>query len=630
LEGVDVTLSRRSALQLCAAAFCAHSARADDRNAGAASGDVESRNVESHGLSIFGDLDLPQNFAHLPYVNPDAPKGGALLIEPPPTKNDSFDSLNAYILRGNPAAGLELLFDRLMAPSLDEPDAVYGLVARKVRVSADRLTYRFYLREEARFHDGSKLTAHDAAFSLNALKSNGHPLISQPLRDMTRAEAVGDYELVVTFAPERPRELPVFVASQPIFSKAFYATRKFEETTLDAPLGSAAYKIAALEPGRFIVYERVADYWGRDLPLNRGQANFATIRYDYFTDVGVAFEAFKAGTTLLHEEFRSSYWATGYDFPAAREGKVTREELPDHNASATQGYFFNTRRAAFKDPRIRRALAYAFDFEWTNKNLFYGSYKRTTSFFENSDLKAEGAPAGDELALLAPFRDRLPAEVFEAPFRPPVSDGSGQDRALLRKAADLLASAGCTRKDGQLLLPSGEPLTFEFLQYSNFYEKITQLYIKNLKLLGISATERIVDSAQYKRRVDDFDYDIRTERLRIAHSPGEELRLLFGSEAARIAGSRNIPGVADPIVDALIDKALQATSRAELVTICRALDRVLIAGNYWVPHWHKPSFWIAQWDVFGRPSRAPRFDPGIVQSWWRDQEKTEKLKMTGR
>lgn len=609
-------LSRRGALRLGAAALIA--ARAPAR--------AREGEYESHGLSIFGDLELPADFSHFPYADPRAPSGGAIALEPPATKNDSFDSLNGYILRGNPAAGLDLLFDRLMAPSLDEPDAAYGLVARSVRVSADRSTYVFLLRPEARFHDGSPLTAHDVAFSLEALARDGHPLIALPLREMTSVTARSDHEIAVTFAPGRPRELPLLVATQPIFSKAYYEKHKFAETTLEPPLGSGRYRIAAVAPGRHIVYQRVEDYWGRDLPVNRGQGNFAAIRYEYFTDTSVALEAFKAGATSLREEFRASYWATAYDFPAAREGRVRREEIADRNASGAQGYFLNVRRPAFKDARIRRALALAFDFEWTNRNLFHDAYRRTSSYFENSDMKAAGAPSPEEIALLAPFRDRLPAEVFAAPAPPPVSDGSGQDRKLLRQASELLAAAGCTRRDGVLLLPDGAPLAFEFLQFSSFYEKITQPYIKNLRLLGVTATERVVDSAQYKRRVDEFDYDIRTERLRISHSPGEELRTLFGSEQARIPGSRNISGVDDPVVDALIEAALRARSREELVTACRALDRVLIAGAYWVPHWHKPSYWLAYWDQFGRPERGPRHDPGVLASWWFDKDKTDKDK----
>ncbi len=585
---------------------------------------------ESHGLSIFGELAETSDFKHFAYVNPQAPKGGVVTLEPPPPETSTYDSLNGYILRGNPAAGVGLIYDTLMAGSLDERDALYGLVAHKVRISADKLTYTFFLRKEARFHDGSPLTARDAAFSLNILKAEGHPMISQSLRDLESAEAVADDVLVVKLAPGRTRELPIIIASQPIFSQAYYSKHKFSETTMEPPLGSSAYKIGRMEPGRYISFDRVPDYWAKDLPVNVGQANFETIKFEYFGDRAVAFEAFKSGFTMVHEEFTSAVWATGYDFPAIRDGRVKREVLPDENISGTQGWYFNTRRPVFKDPRVREALIYAFDFEWTNHNLFYDSYERTTSYFEHSDLKAQGAPGADEMALLEPFRDRLPAEVFGEPFRPPVSDGSGQDRNLLRKASDLLAAAGCTRKNGVMHLPDGNPLKFEFLDFSSFYERLTQPYIKNLKLLGVNATQRIVDSAQYKRRTDDFDYDVRTERLRIAYSPGEELRVLFGSQAAKTPGSQNLSGVDDPVVDALIDKALVATSRAELVAICRSLDRVLIAGRYWVPHWFKPTYWIAHWDVFGRPERSPRFDPGIASTWWWDGEKAKKINFTGR
>ncbi|QGM46202.1 extracellular solute-binding protein [Methylocystis heyeri] len=590
----------------------------------------EAGGTESHGLSIFGDLAEKPDFKQFGYVNPQAPKGGTLVMEPPPPETSTYDSLNAYILRGNPAAGVGLIFDTLMTGSLDERDALYGLVAHKVQISADKLTYTFFLRKEARFHDGSPLTAHDAAFSLNILKSEGHPMIAQSLRDVVSAEATTDDVLVVKLAPERTRELPIIVATQPIFSKEYYSKHKFSETTMEPPLGSSAYRIGKFEPGRYISFDRVPDYWAKDLPVNVGQANFETIRYEYFGDRNVAFEAFKSGVTTVHEEFTSAVWATGYDFPAIRDGRVKREVIPDENISGTQGWYLNTRRPVFKDRRVREALIYAFDFEWTNHNLFHDSYERTTSYFEHSDLKAEGQPSEAEKALLEPFRDKLPAEVFGAPFRPPVSDGSGQDRNLLRKASELLAAAGCKRKDGVLYLPDGNPFKFEFLDFSSFYERITQPYIKNLKLLGIQATQRIVDSAQYKRRTDDFDYDVRTERLRIAYSPGEELRILFGSEAAKTPGSQNLSGIDDPVVDALIAKALVAASRSELATICRALDRVLIAGRYWIPHWYKPTHWIAHWDVFGRPERYPRFEPGIASTWWWDEDRARKINFTTR
>ncbi len=617
-------LSRRRALQAGAAGIAVLAA---PRGFAAA---LQPGETESHGLSIFGELAEKPDFKSFRYVSVDASKGGTLTMEPPGGSTGSYDSLNAYILRGNPAAGMGLIFDSLLTGSLDERDALYGLVAKKVRVSADKLTYTFYLRKEARFHDGSPLTAEDAAFSLNTLKTKGHPTIAQSLHDLVSATAQGDDVLVVTLAPGRARDLPIIVASQPIFSKAYYTTHDFEQTTLDAPLGSSAYKVGAMEPGRFISFQRVPDYWAKDLPVNVGQANFDVIKFEYFGDRNVAFEAFKAGGFTVHEEFTSSIWAKGYDFPAFREGRVKREEIPDDNISGIQGWFFNLRRPAFKDPRVREALGYAFDFEWTNRNLMYNAYKRTTSYFENSDLKAKGLPGEGEKALLEPFRDRLPPEVFAEPFQPPVSDGSGQDRNLLRKAVELLTTAGCTRKDNVLRLPDGKPLEFEFIDFSNALERHTQPFIKNLKLIGVNARIRIVDAAQFKQRLDDFDFDVMTERLRMAYSPGEELRALFGSEAAKTKGSRNVFGISDPVIDALIDKALVATSREELISICRALDRVLIANRYWVPHWYKPTHWIAHWDLFGRPEHTPRFDPGITSTWWWDEEKARKINFTGR
>ncbi|WP_210332691.1 extracellular solute-binding protein [Methylosinus sp. H3A] len=592
--------------------------------------DAAPGETESHGLSIFGELAEPADFPHFAYVNPSAPKGGTLVMEPPPPEKNSYDSLNPYILRGNPAAGVGLVYDSLMTGSLDERDALYGLVAETLRISADKLTYTFFLRKEARFHDGSRLTAHDVAFSLDLLKTEGHPMISQSLRDLVSATAEADHVLVVKLAPGRARDLPIIVASQPIFSKAYYTKHKFNETTLEPPLGSSAYKVGPLDPGRYISFQRVPDYWAKDLPVNVGQANFDVIRFEYFADRNVAFEGFKAGAFTTHEEFTSSVWATGYDFPAIHDGRVKREIIPDENISGTQGWYFNTRRPVFQDKRVREAIGYAWDFEWTNKNIMYDSYKRTTSFFENSELKAVGAPSEAERALLEPFRDRLPAEVFGEPFRPPVSDGSGQDRALLRKASDLLAAAGCTRKNGILYLPDGKPLEFEFLDFSSMYERHTQPFIKNLKLLGINARIRIVDAAQYKSRLDSYDFDVMSIRYRIAYSPGEELRVLFGSQAARSKGSQNYIGVDDPVVDALIEKALIATTREELVAVCRALDRVLIAGRYWIPHYYLPAFRIAYWDVFGRPDKHPRFDLGIASTWWWDEEKARKINFKGR
>jgi microcin C transport system substrate-binding protein len=601
-----------------AASILSMAAKAEEVSA--AAGDIET-----HGLSTFGDLAEKPDFAAFAYVDVKAPKGGIISQD----LLGTFNSLNSFILRGDHAAGMDVIFDSLLKSSLDEPDALYGLVARAVRISPDKLTYRFLLRKEARFHDGTPLTAKDAAFSLDLLKSKGHPIIRQALRDLVSATAEADDMLVVKLAPGRSREVPLLIASYPIFSSAYYTKHAFDETTLDPPLGSSSYKVGRFEQGRFISYDRVADYWGKDLPVNIGQSNFDTIRFEYFSERAVSFEAFKAGTYTVHEEFKSATWATGYDFPAIRDGRVKRETLPDQNISGIQGWFFNLRRPALKDPRIREAIGCVFDFQWTNKNLMYDAYERTTSYFENSDMAAKGPPDAEERALLEPYRDKLPPDIFGEPFTSPASDGSGQDRALLRRANELFLAAGCKRQGTGLVSPDGQPLQLEFLYDEPGLEPHTQSLIKNLKQLGVDARIRLVDPAQYKRRMDDFDFDITTERLVMSHSPGEELRTLFGSESASVHGSRNITGIADPVVDALIAKALVATSRDELVHICRALDRVLRAGRYWVPHWYKPTHWIAVWDEYGRPAKSPRYDTGILSTWWYDSEKAKRISTSG-
>jgi microcin C transport system substrate-binding protein len=620
LDEIRLPLSRRDALVLGAgaAASLALPARAGTPAAG---------ETESHGLSTFGDLAEPADFKHFGYVDPNAPKGGTLTLSP---ASPTYDTFNAYVLRGNPATGMSLVFDSLMNQSLDERDAYYGLVAKKVRISADKLVYRFLLRKEARFHDGSKLTANDAAFSLNILKEKGHPVISQMLRDLVSAEAEAEDILIVRFAQGRTRDLPQTVVAQPIFSKAYWASRDFEATTLEPPLGSGPYKVGAFEQGRFINYERVKDYWAKDLPITVGQGNFDNVRFEYFGDSQVAFEAFKAGAFTEREENIARVWATGYDFPAAKDGRVKRKEYPNANIPNIQGWVFNTRRPAFKDPRVREAIGYAFDYEWTSRNLMYDAYRRISSYFENSELAAKGPPAAAELALLEPFRERAPAEVFGEPFVSPRSDGSGQDRVLLRRAADLFAAAGCQRRNGVLHLPDGRPLEFEFLDNSNVFERHTQPFIKNLKLLGVTARIRVVDAAQYKKRLEDFDFDIVHDVLLMAWNPGEELRAYFSSKTATVNGSRNLCGIADPIADALIEKALVATTREELVATCRALDRVLRAGRYWVPHWYNPVHRVAYWDLFGRPERPPKFDTGILWTWWWDEERAKKINFTGR
>ena len=592
-----------------------------------------AQSAERHGMSAFGDLKYPADFPHFNYVNPNAPKGGVY------SENISsrgyngsfltFNSLNSYILKGEGVFGMDLTFVSLMARSGDEPDAMYGLAARSVRISDDGLTYRFTLRPEAKFHDGTPLTAHDVAWSLTTLKEKGHPIITQQLRDFLGAEAGDERAVVIRFAEKRGRDVPLFVAGLPIFSKAFYSKQPFDQSTLEVPLGSGPYKVGRFDVGHYIEFERVKNWWGAGLSVSIGQNNFDTVRYEYYRDREIAFVGFSAKNYLFREEFTSRTWATRYDFPAFKDGRAKRAVLPDDTPSGAQGWFMNMRREKFKDRRLREALIGAFDFEWTNKNIMYGSYDRTHSVFQNSPMMAKGKPDAAELALLEPFRGKMPDEVFGEPYVPPVTDGSGQDRRSLRHANQLLGEAGIVLKGGKRVLPNGAPISIEFLIDEPTFTPHHLPYIKNLGTLGIDATLRVVDPVQYRKRVDDFDFDITVERFSFSATPGDSLRSYFTSQAAAIKGSQNRAGIADPVVDALVDIIIAAKTRAELTTACRALDRVIRAGRYWVPHWYKASHWIAFWDVFGRPAAQPRYFRGIPGTWWFDPAKAAKLEQKG-
>ncbi|WP_414645900.1 extracellular solute-binding protein [Bradyrhizobium sp. 26S5] len=587
--------------------------------------------TEMHGMSVFGDLKYPADFQQFDYVNVKAPKGGAFSVIPwVRGYNQSyftFNSLNAYVLKGEGAQGMDMTFATLMSRANDEPDAMYGYAAKSVQISPDKLTYRFTMRPEARFHDGTKLTAQDAAFSLNTLKEKGHPLIQVQLRDFVKAEAPDDATVVVTFAAGRARDVPLYVAGLPIFSKAYYAARSFEESTLDTPLGSGPYKVGRFEVNRYVEFDRVKDWWGADLPVNRGSYNFDTVRYEFYRDRDVAFEGFTSKSYLFREEFTARVWATRYDFPAVKDGRVKRETLPDDTPSGAQGWFINTRRDKFKDPRVREALIYAFDFEWTNKTIMYDAYARTVSPFQNSNMVAEGPPPPEELALLEPFRGQVPDEVFGLPFVPPMSDGSGQDRALLRKAVQLLNEAGCVIKDGKRVLPNGEPLTIEFLNDEPSLQPHHGPYIKNLGTLGIEATFRLVDAVQRRARVEDFDFDMTMERFNFSATPGDSMRPFFSSQAAKTKGSYNLAGIANPAIDALIEKIIGANNRQELTIACRAFDRVFRAGRYWVPQWYRNTHPVAYWDQFGHTEKLAKYTQGVgaPENWWYDAAKAAKL-----
>jgi microcin C transport system substrate-binding protein len=594
----------------------------------------EENGAEVHGISAFGDLKYAADFKHFDYVNVAAPKGGVFSTIPSTRAYNqsyqTFNSLNAYILKGEGAQGMDLTFSALMVRAGDEPDAMYGLVAKSVQISPDKLTYRFTLRPEARFHDGSKITAHDVAWSINTLKAKGHPLVQVQMRDVKGAEAADDATVIVSFAEKRARDVPLYAASLPIFSKKYYETRPFDESTLDTPLGSGPYRVGKFEVNRFIEYDRIKDWWGANLPVCRGYFNYDVVRYEFYRDRDVAFEGFTGKNYLFREEFTARIWATRYDFPAIKDGRVKREQVPDERPSGAQGWFINTRRDKFKDPRVREALINAFDFEWTNKTIMYDAYARTHSPFQNSELMANGLPSPEELKLLEPFRGQVPDEVFGQPYVPPVSDGSGQDRNLLRKAQQLLNEAGFVIKDGKRITPSGEVFRIEFLYEEPSLNPHHAPYIKNLGTLGIEASPRMVDAVQYRARVEDFDFDMTITRFSMSTTPGDAMRAYYSSQAAKTKGSYNLAGIENPAIDALIEKIIAAESRAELTVACHAFDRVFRAGRYWVPQWYNKTHRLAYWDVFDRPKDLPRYQIDASGSgerviWWHDAAKAGKL-----
>ncbi len=578
-----------------------------------------------HGLSIFGELKYASDFKHFDYVNPDAPKGGKA-SQIGPAGITTFDSFNAFILKGDAAQGMELTYDSLMARALDEPDAVYGLVAETVDVAPDGMSVTFKLRPEAKFADESPLTAADVVFSFETIKAKGHPRLAFPLRDVKTAEALDPHTVRYTFEGTLIRDLPVTVATLPILSKAYYTANDFDKTSLEAPLGSGPYKVGGYKAGTYVSYVRRPDYWGKDLPVNVGQHNFDEVRYEYYRDRTLELEGLLAGNIDFREEFTSKDWATGYDRQPVKDGRVKLLTIPDERPSGAQGFFINTRRDKFKDVRVRKALELAMDFEWMNKNLFFGLYTRTASYFENSDLKAVGPPSAEELVLLEPFKDKLPPEVFGEPVSPPVTDGSGNNRTQLREALKLLSEAGWTQQgSGGLRNAKGEPLTVELLVDSPSFERIASPYVKTLRSIGIDASVRMVDDAQYERRTKDFDFDLTTQRYALQTTPGVELKTFWGSQAAATNGSFNLAGIADPVLDQLIDKIVAAKSRAELVTATRAADRVLRAGYYWVPQWYKGAHNLAFWDKFGWPAVKPKYERGALDTWWFDDEKAKAL-----
>jgi len=575
----------------------------------------------SHGLSLFDSLKYPSDFKHLEYVNPNAPKGGEVRL----SASGSFDTLNPFTLKGRAATGATVIYDQLLASAADEPSSEYGLLAERIEVPEDKSWVAFTLRPEARWHDGKPVTPEDVIFSLETLKTKGQPFFRFYYANVTKAEKSGPRTVKFTFSGAGNRELPLIVGQLVVLPKHYWEGRDFEKTTLEPPLGSGPYRIGAVDPGRSFSIERVDDYWGRDLPVNRGRYNFGTIRWEYYRDDTVAFEAFKTNGYDFIRENNSKRWATGYDFPAIKSGAAIKDAVRHQSPTGLQGFVFNTRRAKFSSPKVREALNYAFDFEWSNKNLFYGIYTRTRSYFSNSELASTGLPEGDELALLEPFRDQLPAEVFTREYAPPKSDGSGNNRSNLRAAKKLLEEAGWFVIDKKLTnRETGEQMAIEFMLISPAFERVVGPFTRNLEKLGITARIRLVDTAQYQNRVNDFDYDVVVNSWGQSLSPGNEQRDFWSTEAADRNGSRNYAGIKDPVVDALIDKIIYAPDRASLVAASQALDRVLLWGHYAIPNWHTRDFRIAYWDKFGRPEVFSKYQLSFFDTWWVDPGKGEK------
>ena len=566
------------------------------------------------GMSLFGDLKYGPGFTHFDYTNPQAPKGGTVRY----SAIGTFDTLNPFVINGVPVAGIGMIFDTLSASSEDEPASEYGLAAQSIDLAPDKLSVLYTLRKEARFHDGTPMTPEDVIWTFETLRAKGQPTYRLYYGDVTKVEKEGERGMRFYFKSAKNRELPQILGQMPVLSKAYWSKRDFEKTTLDPPLGSGPYTIQSLDPGRSITYRRVADYWGADLPVNKGRYNFNTIRYDYYRDATIALEAFKAGQYDARLENSSKDWATGYDSPALRAGLIKKEQIPNQLVSGMQGFGYNLRRPIFQDPRVREALAYAFDFEWSNKNLFYGAYQRTRSYFDNSELAATGVPKGKELEILEKFRGQIPDTVFTSEYDPPKYDGSGNIRDGLRAALALLKEAGWTFK-GETLVndKTGQPFEFEILLDNPQFERIVLPFVQNLKRMGITARVRTVDTAQYEKRMETFDYDMTVVLFPKSLSPGNEQREYWGSQAADEQGSRNLLGIKSKVIDTLVEELIQAPDRASLVAHTRALDWVLQYGYYVIPNFHLAAFRVAYWDKLRRPAISPKYALGF-DTWWLD------------
>jgi microcin C transport system substrate-binding protein len=590
----------------------------------------------SHGFTVLGEPELPADFPAFPYVNAHAPKGGSVNL----AEIGTFDSFNPFILRGTPdthsatpwivlpggsgsGSSVGHVWESLLTPSADEVATGYGHLAESIETPADKSWVAFNLRAQGKFSDGTPVTAEDVAWTFRTLLEQGRPSMRVQFSDVKDVVVEGPLRVRFNFKTTQNRELPLIVGGLPVLPKHFFEGRDFTRPLTDAPIGSGPYRVTNFELGRSVTFTRDPNWWAVDMPTGRGTNNFDQVRYEYFRDLTVAMEAFKAGKVDIRSENIAKNWATAYDFPAVQNGLVIKHKYSHKLPTGIQGYAMNTRRAVFADPRVRQAVAWVFDFEWTNKNLFYGAYARTLSYFSNTDMAATGLPSPDELALLAPYQDRLPASLLTQPFALPVTDGSGNNTEQLREALKLLRDAGWQVKDRKLLDAKGQPAAFTILLEDPSYERVTLPYVQNLKKLGFDVQVRTVDPAQFQHLTDDFDFDMMLMIYPGGDIPGSELRDYWSCAGAKSQGSFNVPGICDPAIDAMIGKVIAAEDRDTLRTAARALDRLLLWNWYMVPNWHSQDFNIAYWDRFGDPG-IPIREGVNFDTWWVDQQKAAR------
>ena len=577
----------------------------------------------SHAIAMHGEPKYNQDFISVEYISNSAEKGGDIVR----SSIGTYDTFNPFTLKGTSAAGIGLLYETLTTGSSDEAFTEYGLLAKSIEWPDDRSWVTYTLRDEAKWHDGKKITSDDVVWTFNTLMEKGHPFYKYYYGDVSEVIKISENKVKFLFSTNTNKELVLIVGQLPVLPKHYWENKNFEETTLDVPIGSGPYKIKSFDAGRSITYELDLNYWGfknNIVPIKVGKDNMGSIRYDYYKDRGVEREAFKSGEIDFFSENSSKEWATSYDINAVNEGLIKKELIAHENPQGMQAFAFNTRKDIFADKKVRKALSYAFDFEWTNKNLFYGAYKRTDSFFENSELASSGLPSQEELAYLNPYMDQLPKEIFNEEYRNPKTDGSGFIRSELQEATKLLKEAGWVLKDGKLENSKGEIFEFEILLVSPAFERIVLPFIDNLEKLGINATLRTIDSSQYQKRIESFDFDMVVFTFSQSLSPGNEQRNFWSSEAADTNGSRNIIGIKNDVIDLLIENLINAKDREDLITITKALDRVLLWNYYVIPQWHISSYRVLYWDIFDQPKQKPKYSLGF-DTWWVNQNKFNEI-----